>query len=685
MQVTKFLEDTVQSASSLSARPLSSPMKHPLQRPPSLRGLTRQPNETSRSVQPLRSPQSATAGLSPAVEAESWRSKAKSHPTPAPRQIHARPSAPPTTPKPLPPMLHGVETFAVQPDEDLEVVDFSDMGKFVGIADAPPPPQEEQEGPTMDDRNPRPSRPVAADFFDDNSSTRDPATSKGDTGPWRRKFSHDSDRDLLTASPVPKNQPEIVAPPLSVNAEQRADTTSDRPQVASEVASDAQKEKTASHEPQSLTGSSRTISALPVISGQRASRSTPAFREAAMSTLNDAMSRIKGALDGMQQKAEISKDPGHSVSGEVQSTAARAKVQPMPATPKALPRESKWVPPALRPRNTGFDQQAREVFDITIPEPPRSPRPAWNTYVVRLPRISRPLEPLNKRQSHLQKISPGQVRWDILSFHPPVEGMLRRDFSLNAVLFGKPQHIKGKHRYIVSLPNAKPLLRERPGSDGITGPKIRMPPGPLPPKVNGVGAFGRPSGATDVSTWRKSAAPSLMKAGTGNGDSGLNTVSRSPPPDLVSNAGNVASTQDESVSCRPKSQPKMPAGSAVAFYRDSRVDSLESAPKSAVNFTVTSELEDSLQSKARNGPQQAGSPSVKVAVALPNAGAHATSVVSELKSQPGSPELVPTLLQSSKSSEDLVSSLSISWAVLNSNNFSYADRSPPDHTSLPIR
>jgi len=61
---------------------------------------------------------------------------------------------------------------------------------------------------------------------------------------------------------------------------------------------------------------------------------------------------------------------------------------------------------------------------------------------------------------------------------------------------------------------------------------------------------------------------------------------------------------DEPATIRPRSQPKMPAGSAVAFYRDTRVDSLESAPKSSVNFTVTSELEDAAQSKIESWIEQ---------------------------------------------------------------------------------
>lgn len=645
----------MQSTSPLSTRAPPPPVKQHLQRPPSLRATPRQPGETPRPAQSLRSPQPPAATLSPAVEAESWRSKGKANPPP-PRHIHARTSVPPAPPKPPLPMLHGIEPLVVQPDEDLEIVDFSEMGKFVGVADPPLP-----EGPTVGSR---PSRPVAADFFSESSSSLDPVTSKSDTGPWRRNPSHDFDRDSLGSNPTFKNQSEVVPP--SINVEHPVESTSIRPHVTPEATlNPSMRDKTVSHDPQSVVGSSRTAGALPLINGQRAPRSTQAFREAAMSTLDDAMSRIKGALDGMQHTGEISKEPAHGVYEEVQvqSVTARLKVPPTPITSKALPRESHWVSLALRPRNNEFEQQPREMFDITMPEPPRSPKPAWNAFVVRLPRTTtRLLEPVTKRQYHLHKSPPSQVRWDILSFSPPVEGMSRRDFSLNDVLFRKPPHmVKGKRRYVVLLPKDRPLPREAYGSAVATGPKVRVPPSTAAPKANGTGAFGRPGGATDSSTWRKSTIP-LTKTGAAITDSGLNTVSRSPPPDLVSNPGDIAPTKiDESTSARSRSQPKMPAGSAVAFYRDSRLDSLESAQKSSVNFTVTSELEDGSQPKNGSSKlQPAASPSVKVTNMPPSPGMQATSVVSELKSQPASPKFVPALVQNktgSKSSDDSVSPL----------------------------
>ena len=579
--------------------------------------------------------------VSPATEADSWRSKSKILPSPGPKQIHVRPPgpalpAPPVTPKVPPPMLHGVESFAVRPDEDLEVVDFSDMGKFVGVADSPPSPSKEV-AQTVDDQNSRPPRPVAADFFNDGQSAGDPVTTRTDTdtGAWRRKLSHEVDHDPHSEiGSTSMNRPEATAP--STVVELKADTLPASPET---LLRSPAREKLVLSSPQSTAMTNGQ---------QRAPRTTPAYREAQMFAFDSAMSRIKGALDGMQ-------------------TQETAKVSPVLIVPKAPPKESKWVPPALR-RNHDFDQHPREVFDATIPELPRTPPPAWNSFVVNLPKVkfSRPLEPPSRRHPYKNFHDP---RLNVLSLNDLFDGTSRRSFTFNDILFGKPRFFKGRPQIVVSFPNTRSSRGGHSKSDGA-GPKVHLPSSPAAPKVNGVGAFGRPSVAVDQSTWRNPTAQPTAKASPPPIDPGLHTVSRSPPPEPVSSSG--PSVPTESTSARSRSQPKMPAGSAVAFYRDSRVDSMETGPGSlpSVCFTVSSELEEAQLSKSRAGssklqssPLPPPSPRVpEVAVELTvssTADAHGTSP--ELKSQPVSPELMPVLEQSnagSKTSED-----SVSWRI----------------------
>lgn len=558
----------------------------------------------------------------PAGDAESWRSKANAPAPPAARQIHVRPPPSATAPKPPPPVLHSIESLVVQPDEDLEVVDFSDMGKFVGV------PEPAAEGQT-----PRPPRPVAADFFGDAPPAPEHPVSKSDTGPWRRPQSRDFDRDSFAPGSDFKRRPDsAVAPPPDAGSQVVSGPT--------DVSlSSPGKERRMSSSSQSVTGSSHAASVN--IAQQRPARNAPAYREATMSALDDVMSRIKGALTDMQ---EVPKDISHPLSEAQSQPAAPPTVAVTPAPSTVPPGLSKWVPPALRPRSHDFDHQPLEVFDVTVPEPPRSPKPAWNTFSVRLPTVSAALEPLSQKQLNMFMFK-GGVRWDILSFDPPVEGMLRREFSLNDVLFGKPQP---KRASTVALPRRRTVAAVPSALNVPSSLKAHSPTSPIP-KAPATGAFGRPSGANDTSTWRKSTAPLATVP-----DSELDTVSRSPPPSLTHEKPTSPSPEDLA-SARSRSQPKMPAGSAVAFYRGSRIDATDSAlnPPS-VNFTVTSELEEA-QSKSK-----AGSPATKAGRALTGTDSRVMLSAGEVKSQPVSPELLPALVQSkagSKSSEDSVSFL----------------------------
>jgi hypothetical protein len=165
--------------------------------------------------------------------------------------------------------------------------------------------------------------------------------------------------------------------------------------------------------------------------------------------------------------------------------------------------------------------------------------------------------------------------------------MNKRDLSVNNVLFRKPTTVKGKPKYYVSLPRSrtsKGLLR----------------------------GFGKPAAADTSASWRKPAASSTTNPTEALLESseytGLNTMSRSPPPELAASETNIASIPKptESIASRVEShpaarsrpQPKMPAGSAVAVRRDSRIDVIEAnvIQKTSVNFIVSDELEEDRES-----------------------------------------------------------------------------------------
>ena len=480
------------------------------------------------------------------VQAESWRSKAaSSHP---PNEVSPKSSIPAFL-TPLPSALEQVESLASNPDEELEVVDFLDMGKFVGAADVPPSPNVKSKQVISTPS----SRPVASDFFDDTAEALDPANTN--IVAWRQRLSQDvpSGRDGDVSVQLARDEQPDPAP---------------HPSQTSEVISTS----TDSHV-QAVTVPSQ-------VATQRTPRTQIFYKEATMSALDDVMSRIKGAIDGMQA-GEMTKEVP-LLSPEWDNLTLKSRSLGRPSSEK-----DRWIPPPLRSQS--YDNEPHEE-PVTGFEPPRTPKPTWNTFVVRLPKSSRTLEPIHRKQYQLFSKPAYQVRWDILSFDPPVEGMNRRDFALNDVLFGKPPRVfRGSPKYRVMLPRS--------------GPRVNIPSHTFSQKPNGIGAFGRPGGADGVATWRKPASGKPQSGDAISSESGLSTISRSPPPDTlsttpdaasvpVSNSFDLCKVDGLAAPMRSRLQPKMPAGSAVAFYRDSRIDTVEEDPKPSVNFIVTSELEE---------------------------------------------------------------------------------------------
>lgn len=442
----------------------------------------------------------------------------------------------------------------------------------------------------------RPQRPVATDYFDDIGS-RPTGAAEGPTtegSSWRRQPSF-----VDTPQPQPTPSTEQVAP-VQPSESNKPDLQINPPPPHAHIPSH-RRMSTASEDQQRGHGV------------HPRSPLTPSYREAPMSALDDTMARIRGAMTGLQQKAEaaaLTQVPPHA---HTQAPAPPPVPAPASIAAPAQPRP-KWLPPALRPRSaTLHDDAPIEVFDVTAAEPPRSPKPAWNHFPFKLPKVSIPIEPLSKRQLHIAKTIP-HVRTDmIFSWEPPIDGMNRRDFSLNDILFLKPYVGKGgRVKYHVSLPRnrsfrpGKPVVNLPLRPAGSTPAGVAAGPAPM---VNG-GAFGKRREADEASSWRKPNAPK-PQAGEPHQGLGLDTTSRSPPPESsndIGGAGHETSTDEATsptVSVAPaklslRSQPKMPQGSDVAFYRDSRSDSV-SQPGASVKFIVNSELEDGGPSPIVNG------------------------------------------------------------------------------------
>lgn len=630
-EAVKLIQEVAEAAKSPSKQALQldataqrpMPIK-PIGRPPSLRASVRPPM-IPRPIVPSDAEQSHDSS-----KTDSWRSKAPPPPSPqAPREIPVQPRAPA-------PLLRVEEFITVSADEDLEVVDFSDMGKLVG---APVAPQAEtlQKG---NERPPRPPRPVASDFFEDSEPQTLPPRPKSPSV-WRRKTPIELVREVL--APSLTNQE--VAKETRNKPLHDAPVSLPSPESLREAVAHISPSKSSSIADGSTSYSSNHTT-LPT-SPQRLTR--PFYREAPMSALDDVMSRIKGALDGMKEtefaKQAIKETADAPPEPDVTPPQGNANGRGYSGGPK-------WLPPALRPRRVEFGED-HEVFDITGCEPPRSPQ---LTVVVRLPSQSRPLDPIPKRQAHFLKNARSQVRWDIMTWDPPVDGMTKKDLSLNDVLHKSYSSPRGKPRFRVLLPRA----RHNHLSFAIPlGPKVNLPVG----STKSGSSYGR-SKVDDLPSWRRVAVcPSIPEISPDGANAGaLDTISCSPPPnppELAPAAQSVLPciNKAEAVTQRPRTQPKMPVGSVVAFYRDipSDTDSQE-LKKRSMSFTVFSELDEIPASPQSDPPSALFSSAIDSSDKSSHTMEAVTisRVVNGLGKDTSSPRLVVSTQLDSKSSDESV-------------------------------
>lgn len=507
----------------------------PLQRPPSIRGSTRPPNPTSKPALNMDGVTGRKGGVgitspgltgsSPAQEASSWRRRTSiSHESPSnhpPSGVRASGA------EPKPHIAASVEPFSVNADEVLEVIDFTDMDRLVSGGD-----EKDAKIPLSSHSSQHPAatgaskinRPVASDFFHEENPARPPVTpSRTETTSWRRKAPDAAvEPPVATENVAEPQRLHLVAPT------HRETPLSPRSSFGHDLPA----------RPLALGSTSPTMSRQPSHHGIPRSPRASGFREAPMSALDDALSRIKGAIDGMQAKEanlHASRSPDGPSQESLVSTPLLKAVELVPVVDAGLPR---WLPPALRSRS-GAPHAHAEEFHFTSSERPATPKPAWNTFAIKLPKEHPVLPPLPKKQEHGMKYDTSTFRWDVLTWNPPVRGMGRKDLSVNDVLFELPPLNRGTPRYTVALPlssiSLPPTGKETSSDDGM---KVNLPSvqgsnkqavsqtvGALP--VNGAGTWHKARGSSDGRTL----APHV-------GDASLNTVSRSPPPPPPSGQGN---------------------------------------------------------------------------------------------------------------------------------------------------
>ncbi|KAI0651594.1 hypothetical protein C8Q79DRAFT_897798 [Trametes meyenii] len=538
-QVVGLIEEAVSSVSTADAAENIS-QRHPdsrfaLGRNTSGRGGARSPfNARRSSFTPSTQTVSLPVQPSPASGTDSWRRK--NPPAPAgPPHTEAQKTAGTSV---LPPPVFEHSHLDVQAGEEVEVVDFSDHGKLVG---SEPPPQ--RAAPPA-----RLGRAVASDYFNDTATSpqRERPPARVEEESWRR---------------APPAKPSMVS-----MSEDGKPTAHLGPSAVMNHNAALPNGIHTSVPPQHLAHDDRPRR----VSGQHQNGVHrppvgPSYREAPMSALNDVMSRIRSTLDDMHHETEASKPP------------------------------QKWLPPALRPKPAHADfAPPPEVFDVTSAEPPKSPKPAWHKFHVRLPHVHRPV-PLPPPAELVWPRGQRRFRLDTHSFTPPIELLDRRDTTMNDVLFNRPRMVRGQLKYYVSIPRRR-IPRRAPVVEIPASPVVNLPATPV--RARGP-SLARDSASSNAPSWRKALSTTHPPPGETKLSAGLDTVSRSPPPEAPSTSSTATSipkaaesTESHVPALAPpkgKLEPKMPVGSDVAFYRNSQVEvALESQP--LVQFIVTDEL-----------------------------------------------------------------------------------------------
>jgi hypothetical protein len=554
-QVLNVIEDAIKSAAPptvVEATRSQEADSRNRERPPvpnawAQRNLERSSSGRNVGAGPPNRP-SVPAPVNAAESTDSWR-KRQSLPS-AVETIKLRESisiASTITPRPTlahdSPVEHALN---LNPGENVEVFDFSDLGKLMDSE--PKEPREDAIPPS------KARRPGAADFFDD---VREQNANKSTTVPPEHH------------NELPHNSP---------------------PGEASNVV--PIKQELPSLNPMQSPSLPAFQNGVPASPGRMMKQSS--FREAPLSALDDTMSRIKGVLDGMQSSAPPATTKSDSKESSPRQTDERLPNSgPRNGAPASSLQVKRWVPPALRP------PPVPDLFDITVLNLPFEGKSA----VVKLPQRSRKVEPLSRRQLNFTRTPSSPVRWDILSFDPPVEGMTKRNLSVNDVLFGKPPYPGRRVRYRVWIPKSRRTSRPVVQRDPV-GTAVGMV------KTNSFGAFGRPSMA-DTSSWRQakklSAEPSDHEAPLE--ETALNVTSRSPPPEsgtkaedtsMASSTATTSGSDPSHSSRKPKGPVGMPEGADVAFSRNLNADIESTKSSFKVNFTVTSELDDKADVKAES-------------------------------------------------------------------------------------
>lgn len=292
---------------------------------------------------------------------------------------------------------------------------------------------------------------------------------------------------------------------------------------------------------------------------------------------DDTLARIKAAMGGSKANANESATSTSGAQGGRQRVSDSVPAQPPAAS------ATKTAPPPPRRQPTPVD------FTTTQPAIPRSPPPAWRTYVVKLPKESKPVPAIPQPQLNTLKRTKKPAPGWLMSFNPPL------DLPLNSL-----------SRTDLLLPGSS---SQRLSRGGTVEPRVNVSQGSLEPVVKKGDrhpsqpyARSGPSASTEPPT-----AHQLQSRSAGRWRQTDEAASATPEPvstqatiDLLDAPAPVTAKSPAKPAPATSAQPEP---SASARYEgvnagpsaNVAASAATSDPKSGVRFMVSSELEgDSL-------------------------------------------------------------------------------------------
>ncbi|KDN49414.1 hypothetical protein RSAG8_02116, partial [Rhizoctonia solani AG-8 WAC10335] len=557
--------EALSKASLVSASPLrqasgakSPGSKSPLAKSPSITPSALPTVPAASEVHPKKN--ESLAPESAAAAASSWR-KPLTETKPPSSAPDDKPKEPQAPPPPASTQLSGIGMPSIEElgkaDGSVEVLDFSDMSKLA----------ERRTSITSPSESHRRRRSAASDFLDEPLGSK--RTNQGQTNVWNRDSRPVHETHEGRDRTVHGRQSSLSNKPTNETTWSRASPPAGAGMSA------------AGPGPGSGSGSGSGPG-----SGPRS-----AFKEAPISALDDVMLRIKGVLTDM-----------HAEEKPISATG------PTPAPPKAASGvASRWIGNDTTNWRDSMDKKQLhgppaeptpiEPFATTRLERPDTPPPAWKTLTVLISKNSIARPPMSKKQAGLAKLPPMPVRWDILTWDPPVERMSNRTLSRDDMLFPKI-YFRGVLSARVHLPSTSSVAKQSESTQRRLTATIDVKSSRSPSAVT------RPlpkSPAFMDTQWRKqpvAAAPptenvlELQNTTPAPGEGQLETTSRSPPPyhqadrergkPNASSAGPTPSTT--------KVLPKPSRNPDVIFHRSLHEKRPSNPP--TVSFTVSSELDE---------------------------------------------------------------------------------------------